>query len=428
MNITAVIAEYDPFHNGHAYQLREARRLTGADYILVVMNGDFMQRGLPACWNKYSRACMALQNGADAVLELPVLYGTASAEFFAYGGVRLLHQLGCIDQLCFGCETDDLVLLQRIADLLLSEPDVYQSTLHQCLSQGMSFPKARMQGILAVFKNEDLLTGHMDLSKLNVLLNSPNTILGIEYLKALRTLDSPIRPVPCRRMDEGYHAETLSAPYAPATAIRKEYIQNGCTPALKQTIPPSVYDYLKQACQTSAPITMEDFYPYLQYALWKPSQSLTDYLDIHDALANRITECFRPEASYSELMHEISCKQLTNTRIQRAFLHILLDIKKEEAMRQLSSGSMHYARLLAVHRNAFPLLKKLKHSSEIPIINRLASGKRRLETAGNHMGVSLLNLDISSAFLYELVKSQKYGIPAVNEYTKGILFDDSCHE
>lgn len=419
MKITGVIAEYNPFHNGHKYQLETARTLTGADYILVVMNGDFMQRGLPALWNKYTRAEMAIQNGADAVIELPTLYGTASAEYFALGGIRLLHQLGCIDHVCFGCETDQLSLLERIADLLLQEPENYRQVLNRYLNQGFSFPKARSQAILATLSPTN---------KEEALLAKPNTILAIEYLKAIKKLNSPILPVPCLRTDAGYHSEQLQEDLGSATAIRKEYLESGCTPALEQTVPPSVFASMKQSYQKGAPVTTEDFYPYLQYALWKPVRPLTEYLDIHEDLANRISSVYHPDYNYTQLVEAIVSKQLTYTRIQRALLHILLDIRKEEMNRQLESKSLHYARLLAFSQEAAPLLRKLKRNSEIPIINRLSNGQRLLENMGNTDGVSLLNLDISSAHLYEQARCQHYGVPAINEYTQGIFVENSCHD
>ena len=173
MNITAVIAEYNPFHNGHQYQLDLARKQTHADYVIVIMNGDFMQRGVPAYWNKYTRAAMAVAHGADAVFELPVLYGTGSAEFFARGGVRLLQQLNCVQHLCFGCETDDLELLNALAALFVQEPEEYRLQLNKFLSQGISFPKARAQAASDFIS----LPGYSK-QDLEALLTQPNTILG----------------------------------------------------------------------------------------------------------------------------------------------------------------------------------------------------------------------------------------------------------
>lgn len=420
MNITGIIAEYNPFHNGHRYQLQTARSRTRADYVLVVMNGDFMQRGVPALWNKYLRAAMAIEHGADAVIELPVLYGTASAEYFAFGGIQLLHQLNCINQVCFGCETENLAPLQSIADLLVREPDSYRLLLNRQLSLGNSYPKARAAAILQ-------LTELDSVPEPEVLLAQPNTILAIEYLKALNRLHSSIRPVPCLRRDSGYHSHRLSEAYASATAIRKEYIRQGCTPELNQVLPPSVFSELQQAYQTSSPIDMEDFYPYLQYMLWKPNCKLTDYLDITEELEHRIRSVYRPEATYQQFAEAVVNKQYTYTRIYRSLLHILLDIRKTDMERQSASKTMHYARLLAFRKEAAPLLKEIKGHSEIPMITKLTRGLRLLSEQGDRDGLHLLEQDIACAHLYEQARSGRYGIPAVNEYTRGLIIGDSGH-
>lgn len=422
MNITGVIAEYNPFHNGHRYQLQTARSGTQADFILVIMNGDFMQRGIPALWNKYERAAMAIEHGADAVIELPVLYGTASAEYFAFGGIQLLHQLHCISQVSFGCEIENLSLLQSVAEFLIQEPDSYRQFLNQQLSQGISYPKARANAILQTMPMDSVTA-----SGLEVLLAEPNTILAIEYLKALNRLHSSIRPVPCLRTGSDYHNESLSDDFSSATAIRKEYLRHGCTSALRPSLPASVYSALASAYGHHTPVTMEDFYPYLQYILWKPPFPLTDYLDISEDLGNRILSVYQPEYTYEQFVNAVASRQYTYTRISRALLHILLDIRKEEMLRQTASNSMHYARLLAFRKEATPLLRELKLHSEIPIITKLTHGLHQLKEQKNQDGVCLLKQDIACAHLYEQTVARRYGIPAANEYTKGILIQDSGH-
>lgn len=422
MKITGIIAEYNPFHNGHRHQLQTARSRTRADYVLVVMNGDFMQRGTPAFWNKYLRAEMAIANGADVVIELPALYGTASAEYFALGGIQLLQQLNCVNHVCFGCETENLLLLQSIADLLIQEPDSFRFLLNQQLAAGHSYPKARAAAVL-----QTISPAVASDSRLEALLTMPNTILAIEYLKALTRLHSPIQPVPCLRSDSGYHSEALEQNCSSATAIRREYIRQGCTPALRQVLPDSVLSALEAAYQNGSPIDMEDFYPYLQYILWKSPEGLTDYLDVSEALANRIRSVYRPEYDYQQFLEAIVTKQYTNTRIQRALLHILLDIRQDTMNRHTKAGTMHYARLLAFRAEASPCLKELKKHSEIPLITKLTAGLELLAEQGDTEGLRMLQQDIACAHLYEQVRSRRYGVPAVNEYTKGVIIGDTGH-
>ena len=173
MKVTGLITEYNPFHSGHQYHMDEARRLTGADAILVVMSGDFVQRGLPAITDKYSRTRMALTAGADAVIELPLAAATGSAEYFASGAVQTLNACGCVTDLVYGCECDPPELLTQIARLLSEEPDSFRATLLENLRSGLSYPAARSLAIQKI------------LPDFGRILDLPNNILGIEYQKAL---------------------------------------------------------------------------------------------------------------------------------------------------------------------------------------------------------------------------------------------------
>lgn len=415
MQITGIIAEYNPFHNGHAYQLTQAREQTHADYIVVILNGDFMQRGVPAILNKYQRAAMAIAQGADAVFELPTLYGTASAEFFAYGGIRLLDDLNCISTLCFGCEDTSLDLLQQLAGFLAEEPESYRCALNQALSDGLSFPKARQSALHSTFRTSDFSSEQLD-----TLLTSPNAILGIEYLKALRQLQSPIVPAICLRTDTGYHDTALTGRHCSATAIREALISHGCTENLLHYLPASTYSILQAGCHEQSPVTLDDFYPYLQYCLWNPAHPLTEYLDINTDLANRIRTLYDPALSCSEFLDILVNKSYTKTRILRSLLHILLDIRQEQMLMQRNSNSMHYARLLAFRQESAPLLKHINAHSSIPVINKVSSGLRQLKGA-DPLGASLLEQDIASAHLYELAAGRHYMRPPVNEFRAGIF-------
>ena len=217
MRIVGIIAEYNPFHQGHAYQIKKVRELTQADFILVSMSGNFVQRGAPAMFDKYTRAHAALLSGADLVLELPVSIATGSAEAFARGGVRLLHDTGIVTDLCFGSECGDLSSLERLAAFLAEEPTDYKLYLQDGLKQGLSFPAAREQ---AVRLSDPYLPAE--------LLGMPNNLLGLEYLKALHLYGSSIRPFTIQREGSGYHdTDVSSGQYSSASAIRAELIRSG---------------------------------------------------------------------------------------------------------------------------------------------------------------------------------------------------------
>ena len=210
MKIVGLITEYNPFHNGHLYHIKESLRVTGADAAVVVMSGDYVQRGTPAIMPKRIRAEMALMCGAGAVFELPVCYATGSAELFALGAVSLLESLGIVDSICFGSECDDLPSMEQLAELLLEEPEAYQILLKDYLKQGMSFPRARQEAILSYTEDP----------RFAEILRNPNNILGIEYLKAIKKIGSRMEPYTIARRGAQYHDEELDSDYSSATAIR----------------------------------------------------------------------------------------------------------------------------------------------------------------------------------------------------------------
>ena len=218
MKTVGIITEYNPFHNGHRYQIRKARELTGADFVVTAMSGDFVQRGEPALFDKYTRTAMALEGGADLVLELPVRFATSSAEDFAACGVALLDRLGVVDHLCFGSELGRLDVLEQTADILVAEPDGFREELRKCLAAGYSYPRAREMALMKVMEAGERRSD-------DNMLSSPNNILGIEYLKALKRRDSRIQPLTIRRKGQGYHETALpeesKAQFPSASALRK---------------------------------------------------------------------------------------------------------------------------------------------------------------------------------------------------------------
>ena len=209
MKIVGLITEYNPFHNGHLYHIKKAKEITGADYAIVVMSGNYVQRGAPAIMPKHLRAEVALEAGADIIFELPVCYACSSAEYFAAGAVSLFEQLNCVDSLCFGSECGNYELLERLARIIADEPEEYRTVLTASLKKGKSFPRARQEALIEYLGDESL----------NIVLEQPNNILGIEYIKALYQKHSPIHTYTIKRMVSGYHDTHLTGPYSSASAI-----------------------------------------------------------------------------------------------------------------------------------------------------------------------------------------------------------------
>lgn len=406
MKTIGLITEYNPYHNGHYYHMEKAKKTAGADFAVVVMSGNFVQRGTPAIADKYTRAHMALSCGADLVLELPVRYACASAEYFAEGAVSLLHNLGIIDNICFGSEEGELSLFLDTAKILVDEPPEYTTYMKKLISEGMTYPAARQEALLAYTEN----------TKLNRFLNEPNNILGIEYCKALLRLKSPIEPLTILRRESGYHQLDLSKKYSSATAIR-QILERKDFSGVKDQIPGPAYDILLKELLLRAYLTSDDFSMLLRYKLMlETDQSLSRYLDVTQELTNRIYSKLNQFNSFSQFVAEIKTKDLTYTRVSRSLLHILLNITDFKP-RENPAQTVPYARVLGFRKESSGIMKEIKEKGAIPLISKLADAENPLDTTA----LAVLSEDIWCANLYESVLAQKSGNTFRNEMTRGIV-------
>ncbi|MBQ8982305.1 MAG: nucleotidyltransferase [Lachnospiraceae bacterium] len=426
MKVTGIIAEYNPFHNGHQYQYRQIRNNTDTDYIVVVMNGDFMQRGEPAILNKYDRTHMALEEGADLVIELPVFYGTGSAEYFAAGGIYLLQALGCIDRVCFGCEYNDLSVLSDIATIYSDEQPDFRNYLNKSLKEGNSYPKARTNALLQYSKEHGIILP----DGIEKELSKPNNVLAIEYLKTLQKLSSDIKAYPIKRVGQDYHACELpdsdNNHLGSASAIRSVYADrsfrtpDSVMPSIEPLLPEASIRILTDAYGKYAPLSMDDFYPFIRYLLLTNEHPLTDYLDISEDLANRMESIYQPELSYSEYVDAIINKQYTRTRIMRCLLHILLGITKPFAVEQKDSAKVPYARILGFRKESSGLLTAIREQGDLIVIQKVKDALDSFRI-NNPSAAALLQLDIRAAHLYEQICCQTYHSTIHNEYTQGMI-------
>ena len=406
MKITGLITEYNPFHNGHQYHIEKAKELTKADYAIAVMSGDFVQRGSPALLPKHLRAEMALKAGADVVIELPVFYACASAEFFAYGAVSLLHALHCVDSLCFGSECGNLSLLKKIANIMIEEPPAYQSILQTYLRKGNPFPLAR-QKACADFTNDEQSAS---------ILEQPNNILGIEYIKALLRLNSSIIPSTITRLGSGYHETDLHKQFSSASAIRREIFAGSDVQTLANHVPDSVLHLLKENYQVRFPVNTDDFSLLLKYhLLCETAETLTEYVDVSAELANRIMRCRNQFLSFEQFCQLLKTKELTYSRISRALLHIILQIKKE-AFAQCSEHGPFYARILGFRKESTNILSEIKKNADIPLLTKLTAQQQL-----SQLGQQQLQSDLFAADLYKSVLTEKFGTPFQNEYEQQIV-------
>ncbi len=430
MKIVGLIAEYNPFHNGHLYHIRKAKEITGADAVVVVMSGDFVQRGAPAIMPKHIRAEVALEAGVPLVLELPVCFSTGSAEYFAEGAVSLFEHLGCVDSICFGSECGEYDTLERIARVMTEEPEKYRELLRHFLSQGTSFPLARQWALQEYFHDE----------RLTKVLEQPNNILGIEYIKALHRRKSYMKAYTIKRIVSDYHDDCLTSGYSSASAIRKLLAHAGHSihledsgregfgmfdepnlsevlMRLEREVPKSCIRFLEETHHIRYPVYANDFSVLLGYRLLTETrESLTEYLDINGELANRIMNHADQLVTIDQFCQFLKTKDMTYSRISRCLFHILLDIRKEHMEDYRHNGCCQYARVLGFRKDAQKLLSCIKKYSDTPLITKLSHADALSDT-----GQRMIAGDIFAADLYERIVTEKYKEPFINEYTQQVV-------
>ena len=355
---TGIIAEYNPFHNGHLYQLREAQRLTGQP-IVVVMSASFMQRGEPACLSKWLRARLAVENGAALVLELPTAFSLRSAQFFASGGVQLLAATGSVTTLSCGVESPELdfgALAQRITS------DAAQGRIRSLLSQGKSYAAA-CAAVLGEAQQEDGVTAMQASSnegKAFAGLTKPNDILALEYAKALQATD--IKPLFIERRGDGYNDREISGTMSSATAIRQAL--NNSDDGWQQAVPASV----RQALLDNAPgYDAALLWQLLRYKLRLMSvDAIADACQCSEGLENLLKDAAACP-SFAEALQLCTSKRYTTSRIRRLFMQLLLDVPRW----RWEDNAPAYLRVLAFNDTGRQVLKQRKATASLPIITGL---------------------------------------------------------
>ncbi len=413
MKICGLITEYNPFHNGHIHHMKEAREITGCDYLIVVMSGNYVQRGTPAIIDKYERTRMALDGGADLVLELPTLFSTAPARTFALSAVNLLHQLGCVDYICFGSEHGDLTDLARIADVLNNEPEEFRSELKNLMRSGLNYPTARSIALQSLLGDE--------IAHLDELLQKPNNILGIEYLRALNTLNSSIKPVTVKRWTTEYHAlESFYEDVASATTIRNLlYDEDGFEKITSYVSPYTAREFALQY-GVSTPVRADDFSQILQYRLETEKDRLTDYLDFTPELSERVKNLLPDVYTFKEWSAALKTKNMTHTRINRALLHLILNIRTGDLSAYEDEEFCMYARILGFRKNSSALLSKIKDNTALPLISKMADAKKLL----SEKAFRLLMIDVSASNVFRNIVYQKFGTLLKDDFTSGIIINE----
>ncbi len=426
MKTVGVIAEFNPFHNGHAYLIDKAREITGADHVVIIMSGNFVQRGAPAFMDKFTRTAIALENNADLVLELPLCYSMASAAYFATGAVNTLDKLNVIDYLCFGSENDDIHLLNLISDIIIQEDECYSEALQSYLKTGMSFSKSREN---AIIKSLSLRGVNISSEELSLIISSPNSILAIEYIIAIKKSGSKMIPIPIKRSDNGYHSLDFDGHFASASAIRKLFTGksiftfNNIRETLYDIVPANCMELLENEYKKTYPVLPEDFSSLIGNALITAKYDYTDLnnlFDITDDLANRISNLTGSYTDFDSFVNTCNSTIFTSSRISRILFYLLFKYTKEDYFTFKEDGYVYYFRVLGFNKSHNDLLTEMKTCSDIPLITKLSNSVPLLSENGKRM----ISLNMMADEIYRMVIMNKFKTTIPTEQQYGVIIKD----
>ncbi len=419
IHAVGIIAEYNPFHCGHAYHIKKAKSLAHTPYCIAAISGDFVQRGAPAVFDKYTRTRMALLSGADLVIELPPLFATASAEDFAACGAALLDSLGVVSHLCFGSECGELSPLLELAAFMCDEPEELSSLIKQYVSLGHSYPKARQIALERCVSLDSNMASHME-----TLLSSPNNILGIEYCKAILRSRSSMIPLTLSRRGSRYEDEELSHSYSSASAIRKYLLSEYSSSSDGKISPGPLAGQMPDSCLDLAlaavPLAVHDFSSLLScrlLELHRQGISFDRFADVSGELAARLEKQLLNFSSFEDRIAALKTRQYTYTRVSRCLTHILLHMTAQTYRSRKEEGYASYVRILGFRRESAELLSAVKKASRLPLITKTAHGRNILEPRT----FSWFEQDLAASHIYQAVLAQKSGRPVKNEYTQSIM-------
>ena len=409
--VLGIIAEYNPFHNGHMYHLQKAKEQSGAQYCICVMSGNFVQRGNTSIVNKWKKAEMALLNGVDLVIELPTIYSVASAEGFSLGAIKLLNNLKIVDAISFGTETSDFAALNNISSIVNEEPMKYKSILNSELKKGLSFPKAR-ENALMLYLNDN--------KRYDNILNTPNNILAIEYLKALKKIKSTIQPIPVKREKVYYNDNVRVDEFASATAIRK-LLKNEEFSEIRKVVPKSTYQILKKETELgNVVLDLSRYEKEIIYNLRRMTVSeIAELPDVNEGLEHSLKNAANYSNDITNLINIVKTKRYTVTRIQRILICALLGITKRDV--GMAKKTEPYIRVLGFNEKGKELISRINKQN--PKATVITSVKKFQDKNNNNKNSKiykrLLDIDIFSTNVYTMAcKSESL---ANLDYTKNMV-------
>lgn len=398
MKVTGIIAEYDPFHNGHSYHIKKAREMTGADAIVVVMSGHFTQRGMPAFFRRDARVRMAVDGGADLVIELPYIYACNSSHEFARGAAGILNGIGCVDALVFGAETDDMDTLGKAARAAAGTDDRSSAYIKEEMKNGVSYPEALTRSVEKIYGAQTA-----------AVLREPNNLLGIEYMKALRELGSGIKPFIVGRRSAA-HGESLEMLHerkqeqriASGTAVRKAVYAGGAR-AAEMLVPDTSFSIISGYERSSGFSFTEyrdkikkNMFELLKYKIITSDESeLAEVYGVAEGLENRLKSCISGAEDIDGLIDSVKSKRYTRARISRTLMHLLINLSTTdfETLRET-----YCARVLGFSSTGGKLLRLMSESSAIPVFSNLSRLDKRSPEAAR-----VLKYDMRASDVYALL-------------------------
>lgn len=391
MRTGAIICEYNPFHNGHKYQLEKLKSDLNLDRIICLMSGDFMQRGEPSLYSKETRTKLALENGADLVLLLPLAYATGSADLFAYGAVSILNRLNCVDFLCFGSECGDINLLTKCAKDLMISGSISCDGIQKLMKEGNTFAKARA---LLFPEYEEILS-------------RPNNVLALEYITALKETNSTISPYTISRKGEAYDDDSInqSEPLLSASAIRKA-VMSGNADAVRNSVPYTFSDI------SDRPLCIDDFSDEIFNALISIGMNAESILDYSEDLYNKIKNSLYGFKTASDFIEKIKTKNYTYARISRFITHILLSVLGTGNELKNDAGEISHIRILGFKKDSSDLLKVISEKGSIKAVSGISDAYNEMNTITKYF----TELEIKAAAVYD-----RHSGNCVHEFSKPVI-------
>ena len=426
MSVTALIVEYNPFHNGHQYHLDQSKKITKNDELIVIMSGNFTQRGDAALLDKWARTRQALSSGADLVLELPLVYNIRSAEYFAHYSILSLQKSNIVDSVVFGSEAGQIKVLTAVAEALVNESPLFKINLQKNLKKGIDFPTARRRALLASYQNNSKLQNY-DKQFIEKILKAPNNILGIEYLKSLYRLNSNIKALTIKRVGTDYHSQQVNKNYASASLIRNlinNKTQSEALAAAKKLMPANSWEILKEEIEKGRFVKELSKMKILNRTVDQlrrlTAEDLRKYKGINNGLENRIIEKAAAASAADNFLDSLKSKNLTESRIKRKLLQIYFGLNLEKINRA-ENKAPHYLRVLGLRKGKEHLLASLDQKSELELIINPSQKLNQLNLNSKDPLIMSLSFDLLASDLYALLYQNSAHSSARRDFHQGLI-------